>query len=94
MNLPLESLKRPCGGGSTSPGWPRRCAPPTSQATHKRDGTVAERADWEAHCGSARQIKLHVLANLDRYFEQFVSAAEAAGATVTWADDAAAARGG
>jgi L-lactate dehydrogenase complex protein LldF len=44
---------------------------------------------WEAMRERARAIKAETLLHLDRYLERFVERAEAAGATVHWARDAA-----
>ncbi|MFH1417632.1 MAG: lactate utilization protein B [Planctomycetota bacterium] len=41
---------------------------------------------WQDLRRRARQVKLHTLTHLDEYLDQFVKAAEAGGATVTWAD--------
>ena len=63
-----------------------------SHATHtiraKRLKVVAEMADWQDLRMAAAGIKDHALANLDRYLEQFETAATAAGAQVHWARDA------
>jgi L-lactate dehydrogenase complex protein LldF len=45
--------------------------------------------DWEALRKRAREIKDETLLQLDKYLEQFVSNAEAAGARVHWARDGA-----
>ena len=43
--------------------------------------------DWEDLREKGRQIKAEVLADLDRYLEEFVAQAEAAGVVVHWARD-------
>jgi L-lactate dehydrogenase complex protein LldF len=55
----------------------------------KRAGVVAELPDWEELRETGREIKADVLARLDEYLVQFESAAQAAGAQVHWARDAA-----
>jgi L-lactate dehydrogenase complex protein LldF len=55
----------------------------------KRAGVVAELPDWEELREAGRGIKADVLARLDDYLVQFESAAQAAGAHVHWARDAA-----
>jgi L-lactate dehydrogenase complex protein LldF len=55
----------------------------------KRADVVAELPDWEELREAGRGIKADVLARLDEYLVQFESAAEAAGAHVHWARDAA-----
>ena len=55
----------------------------------KRASVVAELPDWEELREAGRGIKADVLARLDEYLEQFESAAQAAGAHVHWARDAA-----
>jgi L-lactate dehydrogenase complex protein LldF len=55
----------------------------------KRAGVVAELPDWEELREAGRGIKADVLAHLDEYLVQFESAAQAAGAQVHWARDAA-----
>jgi L-lactate dehydrogenase complex protein LldF len=55
----------------------------------KRAGVVAELPDWEELREAGRGIKADVLGRLDEYLVQFESAAQAAGAQVHWARDAA-----
>jgi L-lactate dehydrogenase complex protein LldF len=55
----------------------------------KRARVVDELPDWEALRDAGSQIKADVLAQLDRYLEQFEEAVTAAGGTVHWARDAA-----
>lgn len=57
----------------------------------KRNRLVAEKDDWERLRRAGAAIKDETLRHLDRYLEQFEAAATAAGATVHWAPDAAAA---
>ena len=64
----------------------------TNLSLEKRDKVVAGLPQWEDLRQRARQIKLHTLTHLDRYVEQFVAAAEQAGAVVHWAGDAKAAQ--
>jgi L-lactate dehydrogenase complex protein LldF len=54
----------------------------------KRAKTVAETPDWQQLRDTARHIKDHVLANLDRYLEQFERRCTSAGGKVHWARDA------
>lgn len=54
----------------------------------KRDGSIAGIADWEALRQLGSDIKDNVLANLDRYLEEFETRATANGVTVHWAADA------
>ncbi len=62
-------------------------------ATHgirdKRARAVAELPDWQELRESGRTIKADVMRRLDEYLIQFAAAAEAAGAHVHWARDAA-----
>lgn len=51
----------------------------------RRGAAIASMPDWEGLRDRARAIKDEVLLHLDRYLEEFVAAAEAAGATVHWA---------
>jgi L-lactate dehydrogenase complex protein LldF len=57
--------------------------------TTRRQGAVDAMPRWEAMRERARAIKAETLLHLDRYLERFVERAEAAGATVHWARDAA-----
>ncbi|MEZ0362539.1 lactate utilization protein B [Mycobacterium sp. pUA109] len=57
----------------------------------KRDRLVADKDDWAQLRRAGAAIKDETLRHLDRYLEQFEAAATAAGATVHWAPDAAAA---
>jgi len=61
----------------------------TETSLHKYRERVAELPHWEALRRRARQVKLHTLTHLDQYLRQFVAAAEANGATVSWADTGA-----
>jgi L-lactate dehydrogenase complex protein LldF len=54
----------------------------------KRAKVVAEAPDWQELRDSARHLKDHVLANLDRYLEQFERRCTSAGGKVHWARDA------
>ena len=54
----------------------------------KRAKVVAEAPDWEELRETARHLKDHVLANLDRYLEQFERRCTSAGGKVHWARDA------
>ncbi len=56
--------------------------------TEMRDGAVADYRPLEAMRDRARQIRLHTLANLDRYLEQFADEVERLGGTVFFAADA------
>ena len=58
----------------------------------KRDNLVAEKTDWQDLRTSAAAIRVHVLANLGAYLEQFETNCTAAGGTVHWARDAEEAR--
>jgi L-lactate dehydrogenase complex protein LldF len=53
----------------------------------KREAVTTELGGWEELRESGRRIKDDVLANLDRYLEEFERAATAAGAIVHWARD-------
>jgi L-lactate dehydrogenase complex protein LldF len=55
----------------------------------KRDRAVAAVPEWEAMRELASAIKEHTLSHLAGYLEQFERAAQANGATVHWARDAA-----
>jgi L-lactate dehydrogenase complex protein LldF len=55
----------------------------------KRDRATAEVPEWEALRTLASQIKEHTLTHLADYLEQFERAAQANGASVHWARDAA-----
>ena len=61
----------------------------TDTIREKRARVVGELPDWEELREAGRGIKADVLARLDEYLEQFESAAQAAGAHVHWARDAA-----
>jgi L-lactate dehydrogenase complex protein LldF len=61
----------------------------TDTIREKRARVVGELPDWEELREAGRGIKADVLARLDEYLEQFEAAAEAAGAHVHWARDAA-----
>lgn len=58
----------------------------TETSLHKYRELVADLPHWEDLRRRARQVKLHTLTHLDEYLRQFVAAAEASGATVSWAD--------
>ena len=55
----------------------------------KRDLAAAQVPEWEDLRELAERIKLHTLANLRAYLEQFEQRAQARGAVVHWASDAA-----
>ena len=55
----------------------------------KRRKLVAEKQDWQQLRESGRQIRAHVLENLDVYLEQFERNFTAAGGKVHWARNAA-----
>ncbi len=61
----------------------------TSIFGERRKEAAASLPNWEELRSEARAIKDDVLLHLDRYLEQFVSSAEARGAKVHWARDAA-----
>ena len=61
----------------------------TNTIREKRAGVVAELPDWEELREAGRTIKADVLLRLEEYLLQFESAAQAAGAHVHWARDAA-----
>ena len=61
----------------------------TSLFGERRKAAVASLPNWEDLRSQARAIKDEVLAHLDRYLEEFASHAEARGATIHWARDAA-----
>jgi L-lactate dehydrogenase complex protein LldF len=60
----------------------------TTTIRERRARIVGEMPDWEDLREAGRAIKDNVLANLDRYLEQFEDAATARGAKVHWARDA------
>src|SRR3954471_53242 len=61
----------------------------TDTIREKRARGCGELPDWEERREAGRGIKADVLAHLDEYLEQFEEAAQAAGAHVHWARDAA-----
>jgi L-lactate dehydrogenase complex protein LldF len=61
----------------------------TASSIKKHAALSAENPQWEALRQRARQIKLHTLTHLDTYLARFAEAAEANGATVSWADTGA-----
>ena len=61
----------------------------TSLFGERRKAAAASLPNWEDLRTQARAIKDEVLSHLDRYLEEFVSNAEARGAQVHWARDAA-----
>jgi L-lactate dehydrogenase complex protein LldF len=63
----------------------------TSRMVIARRQAIAAVADGEAARDHARQIRAHTIANLDRYLDQFVEQATAAGVQVHFAADAEAA---
>jgi L-lactate dehydrogenase complex protein LldF len=58
----------------------------------KRRRVVDEMPDWQALRESGRQIREHTMRHLETYLEEFERKCTAAGGTVHWATDAAAAR--
>ncbi len=58
----------------------------TQTSIDKYAALVGDMSQWQDLRRRARQVKLHTLSHLDKYLDQFVKAAEADGATVTWAD--------
>jgi len=60
----------------------------TSLFGERRSGAIAEVPNWEELRSHARAIKDDVLANLDRYLEEFTERAAAVGAQIHWARDA------
>ena len=63
----------------------------TTRMVLARKQAIATIADGEAARDHARQIRAHTIANLDRYLDQFVERATAAGVHVHFAQDAEAA---
>jgi L-lactate dehydrogenase complex protein LldF len=61
----------------------------TSLFGERRGAAISTVDDWEGLRELASSIKDDTARHLDRYLEQFVAAAEAAGATVHWARDGA-----
>jgi len=61
----------------------------TSLFGERRKSAAASLPNWEDLRSQARAIKDDVLSHLDRYLEKFVSEAEARGAKIHWARDAA-----
>jgi L-lactate dehydrogenase complex protein LldF len=61
----------------------------TTTIRERRARMVADTPDWQELRAAGAAIKNDVLANLDRYLEQFEAAAAAPGAHVHWARDAA-----
>jgi len=59
----------------------------TSTIRAKREGAVAELADWEQLRDAGEQIKAHAVAHLDVHLEQLERSVSAAGGTVHWARD-------
>jgi len=55
----------------------------------RRQEAISQLPDWEDARDRAQEIKAEALAHLDHYLEEFVARAEAAGATVHFARDAA-----
>ena len=60
----------------------------TTTIRERRAGLVAEMPDWDDLRAAGAAIKDDVLLHLDRYLEQFETAATARGAQVHWARDA------
>ncbi|MBN2559586.1 MAG: lactate utilization protein [Phycisphaerae bacterium] len=58
----------------------------TATSLEKSNALVAETPNWQELRQRARRIKLHTLTHLDQYLRRFAEAAEAHGATVSWAD--------
>jgi L-lactate dehydrogenase complex protein LldF len=63
----------------------------TDLFAERRAGAIGAVPEWEELRTQAAAIKAATLARLDHYLEQFAGKAEAAGCTVHWAPDAAAA---
>jgi L-lactate dehydrogenase complex protein LldF len=61
----------------------------TSLFGERRNSAAASLPNWEELRNQARAIKDEVLSHLDKYLEEFVSAAESCGAKIHWARDAA-----
>jgi len=59
----------------------------TDRFAGQRRAAIDAMPEWEAMRERAREIKAEVLADLDRYLEDFSAKAEAAGARVHWARD-------
>ena len=68
------------------PGLADKLHNATATSLHKLEVLSAEMPHWQDLRRHARQIKLHTLTHLDQYLRQFVEAAEAGGAAVSWAD--------
>ncbi len=60
----------------------------TTVSRERRQLVLASTGDWESLREHARAIKEETLQQLDRYLDQFATRAEAAGATVHWAETA------
>jgi len=58
-------------------------------SVEKMAALVDEMPHWQQLRERARQIKRHTLTHLDQYLRQFVTAAEAGGAVVSWAETGA-----
>src|SRR5437660_9363582 len=65
----------------------------TSLFGKRRLAAAQSLPDWEDLRAEARRIKDQTLLNLDKYLEEFTANAEAAGARIHWAGDAAEANG-
>jgi L-lactate dehydrogenase complex protein LldF len=63
----------------------------TAKLAAARNGAIAALPASDTVRDRARAIRAHTIAHLDRYLEQFVTTAQAAGAEVHWAEDAGAA---
>src|SRR5215471_2278197 len=61
----------------------------TSLFGKRRLAAARSLANWEDLRSEARRIKDETLLNLDKYLEEFAANAEAAGAQIHWARDAA-----
>src|ERR1700722_611861 len=58
----------------------------------KRARVVGEMPDWQGLRERGKQIRAHTMRHLEEYLEEFERNCTAAGGTVHWATDAAAAR--
>jgi uncharacterized protein (TIGR02611 family) len=58
----------------------------TATSLAKTQAIVADTPNWQELRRRAREIKRHTLTHLDHYLRRFITAAEANGAAVSWAD--------
>ena len=88
----MKRLREATRAASADTALGRNVVRATDTSLVKRAKAIADRPDWPRLRARATAVKAHVLSNLDVHLARYIEAAEARGATVHVAEDAAKAR--